>query len=79
MIRIPGLVGATAWLVAAMATISVIAGAGPQGAGPRGTIKGRVTLSGKLPGNPVIRMGKDPMCASLNRGKQVVQEVVVAT
>jgi hypothetical protein len=45
----------------------------------RGTIKGHVRLSGEEPGNPVIRMGKDPMCAAVNRGKQVVQENVVAS
>jgi plastocyanin len=45
----------------------------------RGTIKGHIRLSGKEPGNPVIRMGKDPMCAAVNRGKQVVQEAVLAS
>src|SRR5262245_8628344 len=44
-----------------------------------GTIKGRIHLNGKLPGNTVIRMGKDPKCAEMNAGKQVVQEVVKAT
>jgi plastocyanin len=39
-----------------------------------GTIAGRVRLAGKLPGNPVIRMGMDPKCADATRGKQVVQE-----
>jgi hypothetical protein len=43
-----------------------------------GMIKGRVRLAGKLPGNSVIRMGVDPKCADLNRGKQVVQEAVKA-
>jgi plastocyanin len=33
-----------------------------------------VRLAGKLPGNPVIRMGMDPKCADAVRGKQVVQE-----
>ena len=47
--------------------------------GSGGTIKGHIRLSGKLPGNPVIRMGKDPMCAQMNRGTQVVQETVVAS
>src|SRR6266850_6950933 len=42
-----------------------------------GTIKGRITLSGKPPGNPVIRMGRDPMCAKVNTGKQVIQETVL--
>ena len=43
-----------------------------------GTIKGHVRLTGKLPGNPVIRMGMDPKCAELNRGKMVIQESVMA-
>jgi plastocyanin len=43
-----------------------------------GTIRGHIRLSGKPPGNPVIRMGMDPMCAKINRGKQVVQENVAA-
>jgi hypothetical protein len=44
-----------------------------------GTIKGRISVSGKAPGNPVIRMGMDPMCAKINAGKRVVDEVVVAS
>jgi plastocyanin len=48
-------------------------------AAARGTIKGHIRLSGEEPGNPVIRMGKDPMCATINRGKQVVQETVLAS
>jgi len=34
---------------------------------------------GKLPGNPIIRMGMDPMCSKMNAGKRVVQQYVVAT
>ena len=45
----------------------------------RGAIKGHIRLNGKLPGNPVIRMGMDPMCAKLNAGKRPVQEIVAAT
>ena len=60
----------------ALARVAPIAG-GAQ-AGGRGTIKGHVKLMGELPGNPVIRMGMDPMCAKLNAGKQVVQETVMA-
>jgi len=52
--------------------------AGAQAAG-RGTIKGHIRLNGKLPGNPVIRMGVDPMCAKINAGKRVIQETVVAS
>jgi plastocyanin len=44
-----------------------------------GTIKGHVRLTGKLPGNPVIRMGMDPMCSRANAGKRILQEFVVAT
>ena len=43
-----------------------------------GTIKGHVRITGKLPGNPVIRMGVDPKCSKMNAGKRVVQESVVA-
>jgi len=43
-----------------------------------GTIRGRVHLTGKLPGNPVIRMRVDPACSKLTAGKLVVQEYVVA-
>jgi plastocyanin len=45
----------------------------------RGAIKGHVKLSEKPPGNPIIRMGMDPMCAKLNAGKRTVQETVVAS
>jgi len=44
-----------------------------------GTIKGRVHLTGKAPGNSLIRMGVDPKCSEMNKGKQVIQEVVKAT
>jgi len=43
---------------------------------PTGTIKGHVQLMGKAPGNPLIRMGMDPKCSEVNRGKQVFQESV---
>jgi len=43
-----------------------------------GTITGRIAVKGKVPGNQVIRMGMDPMCAQLNAGKRPVQEVVSA-
>jgi hypothetical protein len=62
-------------LVAALASLAPAAAA--QSAG-RGTITGHVKLIGTLPGNPVIRMGRDPMCAQVNRGKRVVQETVAA-
>ena len=39
-----------------------------------GTIKGRVRLTGKSPGNAVIRMGLDPMCVKVNAGKLAVRK-----
>jgi plastocyanin len=44
-----------------------------------GTIRGRVRITGKIPGNTVIRMGADPMCARINEGKRVVYEAVAST
>src|SRR5947207_889471 len=44
-----------------------------------GTIKGVVRLTGKLPGNPIIQMGSDPVCWRMNAGKRILQEYVVAT
>ena len=57
-------------------------GAGAVDAAPQagtGSIKGHIRLMGKLPGNPIIRMGMDPMCSKMNAGKRVIQEYVVAT
>ena len=48
-------------------------------AAARGAIKGHVRLMGKAPGNPIIRMGMDPMCAKINAGKRVIQETVVTS
>lgn len=42
-----------------------------------GTITGHVRLTGPAPGNPVIRMGMDPMCGSLNTGTRPIQAIVV--
>jgi len=53
-------------------------GAGQAPGAQRGTIKGHVRVAGKAPGNPIIRMGMDPMCSQMNAGKRVVQETVVA-
>ena len=44
-----------------------------------GTIQGRVRLAGKPPGNSVIRMRVDPMCAKVNAGKLVIQEAVITS
>jgi plastocyanin len=47
--------------------------------GNTGTIRGKVRITGKLPGNPIIRFGVDPMCSKINAGKRVLQEYYVAT
>jgi plastocyanin len=57
-------------------TLSAITQVRAQGA--NGTIKGLVKLTGKLPGNPIIRMGMDPKCSKMNAGKRVIQEYVLA-
>jgi hypothetical protein len=51
-----------------------------QGTGTTtGTIKGHIRLTGKNPGNVVIRMGVDPMCNTINAGKLVAQEKVLTS
>ena len=60
-----------------MAMVVATAGAAAQAA--TGSLKGRITLSGPEPGNRVIRMGMDPMCAKLWAGKKPVDEVVVVS
>ena len=62
-----------------IAVSGVAIGAGQAPAPQRGTIKGHIRLAGKPPGNPVIRMGMDPMCSQMNAGKRVVQESVAAS
>jgi plastocyanin len=54
-----------------------VTGASAQ-TGGRGTIRGHVRLLGELPGNPVIRMTRDPICARITAGKRVIQETVLA-
>src|SRR5262245_4310098 len=76
-----------AWVVPSFAAVLAVATpmAGARVSSPLaaqatgGTIKGHIQIAGKLPGNSVIRMGKDPKCAEMNKGKQVVQEIVKAT
>jgi hypothetical protein len=70
-----------ALLAVALAGVSVLVGRLEAGGaqGGRGTIKGHVKLTGKLPGNPVIRMAADPMCARMNAGKRVIQMIVAAS
>jgi hypothetical protein len=63
------------------AAVTLAAGVVPSPAAQAGTgtIKGHVRISGKLPGNSVIRMRVDPKCGQLNQGKQVLNEAVKAT
>jgi len=70
--------GAAAWKMEPAPAETKAAGASTQ-VSKGGTIKGHVRVNGKLPGNPIIRMGMDPGCAKLNAGKRPVQEIVVAT
>ncbi len=66
----------------ALFVLSLAAGRAPNviGAQPakRGAINGHIALGGTPPGNPIIRMGMDPMCANLNAGRRVIQETVAA-
>ena len=69
---------AAAWKVdAAIPTPSAAETPAPVAKG--GVITGHVRVKGPVPGNAVIRMGMDPVCATLNAGKRPVQEVVTAT
>lgn len=45
--------------------------------GATGTIVGHIRLTGPSPGNPLIRMGVDPQCASLNSGTRPIQAIVL--
>lgn len=66
--------------VFAVATLAAVgATPSPVTQAATGTIKGHARVSGKLPGNSVIRMGKDPKCSQLNQGKQAVNEEVKAS
>ena len=46
---------------------------------PGGRIEGRIRLSGKPPGNRVIRMGLDPKCKDLREGETVIQEAAMTS
>jgi plastocyanin len=65
---------AAALAVALSPAARVVSGQSATG----GTVKGHIRLAGKAPGNVVIRMGVDPMCAKINAGKRVIQDSVVA-
>jgi plastocyanin len=68
-----------ALIVVSVLAVIVTAKFEPRAAaqGSTGTITGHVKLSGPSPGNPMIRMGMDPMCAKLNAGKRIFHEFVV--
>jgi plastocyanin len=70
---------AAAWKLEAEPAEAAKPAAVTTAASKGGTIKGHVRIKGPIPGNQVIRMGMDPMCAKINAGKRPVQEVVVAT
>jgi plastocyanin len=67
-------------LIASMAVL-LVAGTSHSSTAVQGTgtIKGHVRLTGKNPGNTVIRMGIDPMCGTINAGKRVIQELVLTS
>jgi hypothetical protein len=65
-------------LAIAVSAAAAIVAAAPAATG---TLKGRIKLNGPDPGNRVIRMGMDPMCAKIWAGKKPgpVDEVVVTS
>jgi plastocyanin len=70
------------WIAATVAAVAWIShvdqdGTATAAPGGTGTIKGHVKLNGPAPGNPIIRMGRDPLCARENQGKRITQETVV--
>jgi plastocyanin len=77
-----GVLGAVTSLIAGGIIVGLMAftvsgwSAGAAAAGG-GTIKGHVRLQGKPAANPLIRMGMDPKCAQLNKGRRRAQEIVM--
>ena len=69
----------TGLAAASVAAVTLVAAA--QTATGTGSLRGRVKLSGEAPGNRVIRMGMDPMCAKMWAGKKPgpVDEVVATS
>ena len=63
-------------MVALFAAFVVV---GVTGQTSTGAIKGHIVLTGKAPGNPIIRMGVDPKCSALNAGHRVIQESAMVT
>jgi hypothetical protein len=73
----------TGWVLRQLAGIAmaVVATCAVSAAAPAapGTLRGHIKLSGPEPGNRVIRMGMDPMCARMYVGKRPVDEVVLTS
>src|SRR5881397_2970675 len=69
----------TCCLVASISSPRRSTAAAPQAGASTGSIKGRARLSGKTPGNTIIRMGLDPKCTQINQGKRLLQETVVTS
>jgi len=61
------------------ASALALVGATAAGQPATGTIKGHIVLTGKAPGNAIIRMGVDPKCSALNAGHRVIQESAMVT
>ena len=67
--------------VAAAGAMTLGAAAQAPAGAATGSLRGRVKLNGEPPGNRVIRMGMDPMCAKMWAGKKPgpVDEVVATS
>jgi plastocyanin len=61
------------------ASALTLVGATATGQSTTGTITGHIVLTGKAPGNAIIRMGVDPKCSALNAGHRVIQESAMVT
>jgi plastocyanin len=66
---------------ACVAAAAVAAAGGPAGqaaapAPATGTVEGHVRLTGTASGS-IIRMGADPVCAAMTRGRRILSETVV--
>ena len=55
--------------------LAILAAAAPAAAAG-GTIEGRAVYTGTPKRNPLIRMGADPVCLTINAGKKVTQELI---
>jgi plastocyanin len=67
-------------LLTVLVFLVIVPGQAQRGAGAGGTIKGRVQVIGKEPGNMVVRMGVDPMCSRMyTAGKRPIDMAVVTS